>query len=182
MPRPRATTSLRGAAFLAAMVLTLAAASGGCDRLSGPSELEEKIATEQGAIAAYSTQIPPVDALQQKFVQAWQTANELRDVRAFRDAIGTQVIPALREYVQAMGAVQPESTELARIHLVMVQAYGGTEEDFRRFADGLTSETLEERYKTLLEQMDEVSKTEQRYRDELKTYYARNRVRLLDTP
>src|SRR5690606_32952849 len=146
--------------------------------ITGPSELEREIAAAQKAIAQYSREVEAVDALQQQFVEAWQKANELEEIKAFRDAVEGQVIPRLQGYVKALGEM-PTEAELTKVHGILVEAYAGTEQAFRTFIDGLDEASLEARYKALLEKMDEVAKAEERYRKELETYYSRNRVRLV---
>ncbi len=162
-----------------ALVLALVAFAPGCERITGPSELEREIAAAQKVIAKYSAEVEAVDALQQQFVEAWQKANELKEVKAFRDAVEAQVIPRLESYVDALGAM-PADAELSKVHGILVDAYGGTEQAFRAFIDGLDEESIEARYKVLLETMDEVAKAEERYRKELETFYSRNRVRLVE--
>ena len=58
-----------------------------------------------------------------RFVEAWKAANELKELKAYRDALEGQVLPALDAYVKAAEAMPTGSPELAEIHKGLVDAY-----------------------------------------------------------
>jgi len=169
----------RGALLLgAAALLTL----GACEALTGPSELERSIAKEQEVIAAYSEHVPKVDALQREFASVWREAHELKDVRDYRDALESRVVPALTAYVEAARAMPTGSDELRAIHEVLVGAYEEAHAAFKVFAEEVDHDTIEEGYQKVLDSMDGVKRAEVEYLDRLKSYYARHRVDLVLTP
>jgi hypothetical protein len=166
--------------FAAASALTaLSASLPGCDLINKPSELERQIATEQAAIEAYSTQVVAVDALQKVFVAEWKKANELKDLKAYRSALEAQVIPAFTAYRTKLEAMPAGSDTLRSIHVPLVAAYATAHEAFVAFHKDLNEDTLEAGYKTVLAKMDAVKTSEATYLDQLKTYYAKNRVDLV---
>lgn len=172
----------RNALLIAPLVLFALALSpaAGCDKITGPTEEEQKIAEEQAAIRAYSERIPAVDKLQDKFTERWRQANELKDIKAFKEALTSSVIPALEEYVAAIGEIPLGSKRLEEIHSIMTEAYGGTVEAFSKFVDGLAEDNLSDRYKAFMERMDAVVAADKEYRTKLAEYYEENRVRLVD--
>jgi len=149
-----------------------------CDLINGPSALERQIAAEQQVIKAYSAAVPQVDALQTAFLDAWKKANELKDLKAYKEALQTHVVPALGAYVKATEAMPTGSDELARIHKGMVDAIKKARDVFAGFADGLTEDTLESGYKDVLRAMSDISAARATYLEQLTTHYAKNRVDL----
>jgi hypothetical protein len=150
-----------------------------CNRVTGDPEREQRIATEQQAIQAYSDKVPEVDKLQERFLSEWRKANEIRDLKAFKDALEAQVLPALDAYLATLKLLPTDTESLAAIHGVVVTAYSDAVAAFRTFVEGLTNDNVEARYRALLDTMDAVGKAEQGYRDKLETYYADNRVKLV---
>lgn len=167
------------ALFAAALPVAAAPA---CESITGPSELQRKIAHEQEVIAAYSAEVARVDALQKRFVEAWKAANELKELKGYRDALEGQVLPALDAYVAAAEAMPTGSPELAEIHKGLVDAYRGAREAFGSFTAELSEANVESGYKSLLEKMDGVKKAEASYLERLKLYYAKNQVDLVPAP
>ncbi|MCB9727321.1 MAG: hypothetical protein H6744_00745 [Deltaproteobacteria bacterium] len=163
------------AVSLAAAVLCVT----GCTRVSGDAERERRIAAEQRAIQEYSEKIPEVDKLQERFLVEWRKANEIRDLKAFKDALEAQVLPALDAYLATLKLLPARTEQLAAIHGVMVTAYTDAVAAFRTFVAGLTNDNVEARYRVLLDTMDAVGAAEQAYREKLETYYADNRVKLV---
>jgi len=86
---------------IAFALLVAVTATAGCDLINGPSELEREIAAEQQIIKTYSAAVPEVDALKTTFLDAWKKANELKDLKAYKEALQTQVVAALGAYVAA---------------------------------------------------------------------------------
>ncbi len=167
--------------ILALLAAPLASAVG-CEAITGPSDLERKIAAEQKFIAAYSAKVPEVDALQKKFVADWTRANEHKELKVYKDDLEANVLPALARYIGAAEAMPATSAELSKIHAILVDAYKAAEVGFKTFAAGLTEDNLEAGYKEVLAEMDKVKKAEALYLDQLKTYYAKNRVDLVKAP
>ncbi|MGM0576668.1 MAG: hypothetical protein ACQEXJ_13145 [Myxococcota bacterium] len=165
--------------MLLATLLALSVLAVGCERMAGDSERERRVAAEQEAIEAYSEKVPQVDALQERFVEAWRKANEIKGLDAFKEAVESRVVPALEAYVAALKVMPTGSEELERIHGVVLEAYESATAAFRKFVDGLDDENVEARYKALLEAMDQVAAAEEAYREQLEAYYAQNRVELI---
>ncbi|MCA9515602.1 MAG: hypothetical protein KC635_11720 [Myxococcales bacterium] len=168
--------------LIALFVALTAATAPACESITGPSELQRKIAHEQEVIAAYSAEVAKVDALQRRFVEAWKAANEQKELKAYRDALEGQVLPALDAYVKAAEAMPTGSPELAEIHKGLVDAYRGARESFQGFTSELSEANVESGYKALLEKMDAVKKAEAAYLEKLKLYYAKNQVDLVPAP
>lgn len=162
------------------MVVLFALTCVGCQGLAEERARQAAIAAEQKAIAAYSEAVESVDQLQTAFVNTWKEANEVKDVRAFGEAVRGTVIPALERYVERLGSMPAATQELARIHAIVTDAYATAVSDFQAFQGELSEATIEERYQVLLSKMDAISKGESRYVAALADYYARNQVRLLD--
>lgn len=152
----------------------------GCQGLAEERARQAAIAAEQKAIATYSEAVESVDQFQTAFVNSWKQANEIKDVRAFAEAVRATVIPALEQYVDRLGAMPTGTADLKRIHTIVTGAYATASSDFRAFEEDLSDATIEERYQILLAKMDVISKAESRYVAALSEYYARNQVRLLN--
>ena len=161
--------------ILAAAVI----ATAGCDLINGPSELERKVAAEQQIIKAYSAAVPGVDALKTTFLDAWKKANELKDFKAYKEALQTQVVPALGAYVTATAKMPAGAGELARIHKGMVDAVEKARVVFTKYADELTEENLESGYQDVLREMEAVGAARATYLEQLKVHYASFRVDLV---
>jgi hypothetical protein len=146
------------------------------------TERQQRILKEQEAILRYSDKVPEADELQSEFSEEWRKANEIKELKAFKDAMSARVIPALERYVTGLKMMPAETPDLGQVHGLIVQAYGQGVTAFKAFVDGLDDDNVEERYKTLLQAMDEVAAAEKRYLNELSRYYARNRVRLAEPP
>lgn len=172
----------RFAFSFALLVSSLAPVVGGCDAINGPSELERQIAAEQDVIKAYSAEVDKVDGLQKAFVESWKKANEKKDLKAYKDDLTSNVLPALDAYVTAAGAMPTKSTELQTIHKPLVDAYLAAQAELVRFTGAITEQNLDAEYAKVLDAMDKVKKAEVVYLDKLKTYYAKNRVELRQAP
>ena len=168
--------------FVVTACLVAGLLSGGaCDEVNKDTERERLVASEQSAISSYSREVPKADLHQEDFVKAWERANEIKGLKAFQDAMTAQVIPKLESYVSTLQSMPTESDELGRIHGTVVEGYAKAILAFQVFVDGLTEENVEARYKELLSTMEQVARAEKSYRRELKGYYARSRVRLVDS-
>ena len=163
---------------IAYILLMIAAPTGACDAINGPSELERQIASEQEVIKAYSADVDKVDALQRTFVEAWKKANEKKDLKVYKDDLAANVLPALDAYVKAAAAMPVKSPELEAIHKPLVAAYQAAQAELVRFSGAVTEANVDAEYAKVLAAMDEVKKAEAVYLDKLKTYYAKNRVEL----
>jgi hypothetical protein len=164
------------------LALSLAVAllgASGCTRVAGDAEREQRIAKEQQAIQEYSEKVPDVDKLQERFLSEWRKANEIRDLKAFKDALEAQVVPALDAYLATLKLLPTDTEQLAAIHGLVVASYTEAVAAFHTFVEGLTNDNVEARYRVLLDTMDAVGKAEQSYREKLETYYAENRVKLV---
>ena len=80
-----------------------------CDAINQPSELERAIAAEQKIIERYSEKVKTVDALQKSFVEEWRQANEVVDLKAYKEALSARVLPAFERYLTAVKAMPTES-------------------------------------------------------------------------
>ncbi len=171
-----ATPALVSCLWVALAVFALA----GCDEAEKANAQERAVEQEQKAIADYSSQVPTVDALQERFTEAWRQANERRDVKELKDAIEGAVLPALQAYVKAMNAMPTGSDALERIHRTLVDAHEARLTSFKDFVANLTEKNLIEQYEALLEGYDELRAAELSYRKELRSYYDRHRVTLVE--
>ena len=154
-------------------------ASSACELINGPSELERQIAAEQQVIAAYSADVPRVDGLQQAFLGAWARAPELKDFKAYKDALEAQVLPALDAYFTAVEKMPTGSPALADIHKGLLDALRAAHEGFRSFVATLAEDNVEAGYAQVLTRMDAVRQARERYLERLKTHYAKHRVDLV---
>lgn len=176
----RSPWSTVGVSVAVASCLLVASALTGCDEAEKANAQERAVEREQQAISDYSDQVPTVDALQERFTEAWRQANERRDVKELKDAIAGAVLPALEKYVAAMKAMPTASGALATIHKTLVDAHAARLESFRGFVENLTEKNLIEQYEALLEGYDELRAAEVSYRKELRSYYDRHRVNLVE--
>ena len=163
-------------------LLGFALLTSGCDAVNRDTEAERQIAEEQKAIVAYSKGVPTADLQQTQFVRAWETANEIKSLKAFQEAMETSVIPRLGDYVTSLKEMPTRSAELQRIHSAVVGSYAEAVIAFTVFIDGLNEDNVENRYRTLLGAMDKVGEAEKTYHRNLREYYARSRVLLVDSP
>ena len=152
-----------------------------CDSVNRDTDAERQIVVEQKAIVAYSKGVPAADLQQTQFVRAWETANEIKGLKAFREAMEGEVIPRLNDYVNSLKSMPTGSSELKTIHTAVVGSYAEAVIAFSVFVDGLNEDNVESRYKTLLSEMDKVGAAEKTYHRKLREYYARSRVRLVDS-
>ena len=152
-----------------------------CDAVNRDTDAERQIAAEQKAIVDYSKGVPAADLQQTQFVRAWEEANEIKSLKAFREAMEGKVIPRLNDYVTALKSMPTGSDELKKIHGEVVASYSEAVIAFTVFIDGLNEDNVESRYKALLSAMDKVGAAEKAYHRNLREYYARSRVRLVDS-
>jgi hypothetical protein len=164
--------------FLAATL----ALSGGCEGISQRSETDRRIAAEQVVINAYSDEVPKVDALLETFLGAWKTANEKTDIKAYKEDIEANVLPALDAFVAAAEAMPLGSTQLRAIHAPLLSAYQDARTAHQAFLKNVTAQNMDAEYAKVLDAMDKVSKAEEIYLDSLHAYYKENRVDLQKGP
>lgn len=157
---------------LCAMLIGLS----GCEAISGPSELERQIALEQSAIKAYSGEVAAVDGLNRVFVDAWKKANEKKELKAYKDDLTTNVLPAAAAFLKALEGMPVASEGLKQIHAPLIAAYRGAIDALTKFTTVVTEATLDAEYAKVVEAMETVKKADAAYVDALKTYYAKNRV------
>jgi hypothetical protein len=150
----------------------------GCEGITGPSEAERKIAAEQAVIKRYSDEVPKVDALLATFLGAWKSANEKKELKAYKEDIEANVLPALDRFVAAAAAMPADSPELAAIHAPLVTAYKAAQAAHLAFVKNVTETTMDVEYAKVLAAMDDVSKAEEVYLAALSAYYKANRVDL----
>lgn len=148
----------------------------GCEAISGPSELERQIALEQSAIKVYSGEVVKVDALNRTFVEAWKKANEKKELKAYKDDLTTNVLPAATAFLKALEAMPLPSESLKQIQAPLVAAYRGAIDALTKFTSVVTEANLDAEYAKVVEAMEAVKKADAVYVDGLKTYYAKNRV------
>lgn len=158
-----------------ALLATLIGLSG-CEAISGPSELERQIALEQSAIMAYSGEVGQVDGLNRVFVDAWKKANEKKELKAYKDDLTTNVLPAAAAFLKALEGMPVSSEALKQIHTPLIAAYRGAIDALTKFTAVVTEATLDAEYAKVVESMETVKKADAVYVDALKTYYAKNRV------
>jgi hypothetical protein len=166
----------------ALLVAIAIAAFGGCEGISQTSEADRRIAAEQVVIKAYSDEVPKVDALLASFLEAWKKANEKTDLKAYKDDLEANVLPALDAFVAAAEAMPLGSTQLKAIHAPLLSAYQDARAAHRSFLANVSAQTMEAEYAKVLDAMDKVSKAEQIYLDSLQAYYKENRVDLQQAP
>jgi len=169
---------------LVASLLGLIACCGvsGCEGITGPSEAERKIAAEQAIIKAYSDEVPRVDVLMTAFLSAWKTANEKKELKAYKEDIQANVLPALARFVSAAESMPAGSAELKAIHTPLVEAYKAAQAAHESFVKVVTEATMDLEYGKVLSAMDKVSVAEERYLQRLSTYYKDHRVDLQKEP
>ena len=151
-----------------------------CDAVHRDTEAEQKIKEEQGLIQAYSKGVPAADLEQTQFVRAWEEANEIKSLKKFKEAMEERVVPRLTDYVNALGEMPTGTADLKKIHGAVVTSYSEAVIAFSVFVDGLSEENVEARYQDLLVAMDKVGADEKQYHAQLREYYARSRVRLVE--
>ena len=161
--------------YKAAAVALLVALSG-CEAISGPSELERQIAVEQAAIKAYSGDVGKVDGLNRVFVDAWKKANEKKELKALKEDLTANVLPAADAFLKAAEAMPTGSEALKQIHAPLVAAYRGAIDALSKFTAAVTEANLDSEYAKVVVAMEAVKKADAAYVDGLKTYYAKNRV------
>jgi hypothetical protein len=137
-------------------------ALGACDNIAETSEAERRIEAEQKIIAAYSVEVPKADALLAKFLEAWKIANEKKELKAFKEDVQANVLPALDALVSAAEAMPLGSAQLRAIHAPLLSAY----QDLRE----------------VLEAMEKLSKAEAIYLASIEAYYKEHRVVLTNEP
>lgn len=165
--------------LLSALSLTLLLAA--CDAVNRDTDAERQILAEQKAIVAYSKSVPAADLQQTQFSRAWSAANEIKTMKAFRESMRDKVIPSLNDHVKSLQEMPTGSAELEKIHGAMVASWSEVVIAFNVFLDGLNEDNVESKYRTLLEAMDKVGEAEKAYHASLREYYARSRVKLVDS-
>ncbi|GMV43890.1 MAG: hypothetical protein AMXMBFR64_56060 [Myxococcales bacterium] len=168
-------TRRRLALLLAALLL----ASSGCERIRAALEERQELTAEQRAIQAYSDATPAVNQAQGRFVQVWELAVKNEQVEPLRAAIEKDVDPALDAYVEALRGMPATTPDLARIHGLLVSAYSKLQADVKVFREALSEENRKEPVDALIAQLDELTKAEDTYRRELKSYYEKHNITLI---
>ena len=159
------------------LLLTLTA----CESVNRDTDAERQIVAEQKAIVAYSKAVPAADLQQTQFSKAWSEANEINNMKACRESMETKVIPSLKHHVTSLGEMPTGSPELEKIHKTVLDSWSQVVIAFNVFVDGLNEDNVETKYKALLEAMDKVGEAEKAYHASLREYYARSRVKLVDS-
>jgi len=162
-------------------LLALTSLTVGCE-VNRQSAQELAIAETQAVIQTYSEKIERADELQASFVEAWESANEIKDLQIFREAMTSSVIPKLTQYqtwLEGMLPKEDDSKELNGIHGKVVEGYRTAVAAFNAFVTELSEENIEERYRVLMSAMNELARLEEAYVVELKNFYSNNRVRLV---
>ena len=152
-----------------------------CESVNRDTDAERQILAEQKAIVAYSKSVPAADLQQSNFSRAWSAANEIKGMKEFRVSMETKVIPALNHHVTSLKEMPTGSAELEKIHGTVVASWSEVVIAFNIFVDGLNEDNVETKYKALLEAMDKVGEAEKVYHASLREYYARSRVKLVDS-
>lgn len=165
--------------ILSALSLSLMLAA--CESVNRDTDAERQILEEQKAIVAYSKSVPAADLQQTQFSRAWSEANEIKTMKEFRETMELKVIPSLNDHVTSLKAMPTGSEELKEIHGKVVASWSEVVIAFNVFVDGLTEDNVESKYKALLEAMDKVGEAEKAYHASLREYYARSRVKLVDS-
>ena len=153
----------------------------GCE-VNRESARELAIAETQAVIQTYSERIERADELQTSFIEAWESANEIKDLKIFREAMTANVIPKLTQYqiwLEGMLPTEDDNKELNGIHGAVVEGYRTAVKAFNKFVDGLSEDNIEERYRELMSAMSELARLEESYVVKLKNFYSNNRVRLV---
>ncbi len=162
--------------------LTLILALGACDNIAESSEAERRIEAEQKIISAYSVEVPKADALLAKFLGAWKIANEKKELKAFKEDVQANVLPALDALVAAAEAMPLGSAQLRAIHAPLLSAYQDLREVHRTFLATVTVATMDEEYAKVLGAMEKLSKAEAIYLSSIEAYYKEYRVVLTNEP
>jgi len=165
--------------LLSALSLMLALTA--CESVNRDTDAERQIILEQKAIMAYSKAVPDADLQQHQFSRAWSKANEIPSMNAFRESMVTTVIPSLKHHVKSLGEMPTGSPGLEKIHKTVLNSWSQVVIAFNIFVDGLNEDNVETKYKALLEAMDKVGEAEKAYHASLREYYARCRVKLVDS-
>ena len=93
------------------------------------------------------------------------------------------VIPKLRQYLTWLESMLPseENSEgLKIIHNRLVEGYRTIIAAFDTFVTDLNEDNIEDRYRVLMEAMGELARMEESYGAQLKNFYAKNRVRMME--
>ena len=157
-------------------------ALGACDNIAETSEAERRIEAEQKIISAYSVEVPKADALLAKFLEAWKIANEKKELKAFKEDVQANVLPALDALVSAAEAMPLGSAQLRAIHAPLLSAYQDLREVHRTFLSNVTVATMDAEYTKVLEAMEKLSKAEAIYLSSIEAYYKEYRVVLSNEP
>ena len=171
--------SRRGVSLLVFGALALLVPLTGCERIRGALEDRRELTAEQQAIQAYSDATDKVNAQQQRFVQAWERTVKNEEVTPLKTAVEKDVIPALTEYLGALRKMPTSTAELERIHAIIVGAYEATLQDLQTFVTTLSEENRKEPVDKLIARLSALSKAEEEYRKELKSYYEKHNITLI---
>ena len=90
---PASNLPIRSLVLLTTATLWL----GACGQTSADREV--RISTEQSAIQSYSAKIPEAIRYRSAFADQWRIVNEIKDLKAYSDAMQARVVPALEKYV-----------------------------------------------------------------------------------
>lgn len=171
--------SRRGVSLLVVGAFALLVPLSGCERIRGALEDRRELTAEQQAIQAYSDATDKVNVQQQRFVQAWERAVKNEEVTPLKTAVEKEVIPALTDYLGALRKMPTATPELERIHSVIVAAYEATLQDLQTFVTTLSEENRKEPVDLLIARLSALSKAEEEYRKDLKAYYEKHNITLI---
>jgi len=133
---------------------------------------------EQRAIKAYSAKVPDVDAKLRAFVKTWEKVNQQPDVKAHQEAWREALLPALKSYIDGLGAMPLATAELKRVHNIVLKSYKVALPAFETYPEGLNEKNRAERAQKILSALTAVTKADGDYRSELQQYYRANGVKL----
>ena len=151
-----------------ALLLSLALALVGCDKVRGDRDKEAARAKARAAIDAYSKASERANVAHAKVLAAFKSANGANSLQGYRKAMRDEVLPRMNEFIGRLEGMQTGTEELGRIHRVLVGGYRDALAEIRTFVKDLDEPGDLARFPEIRARLQQRVKA---YRGELDAYY-----------
>ena len=95
----------------------------GCQKVEEDRARSVQIEQAKQAITAYSEASAKTNDLHGRVIASFAVANRSKNIPDYRDAMRSNVVPAMQKYIGHLETMPTETPDLERIHLGLVAAY-----------------------------------------------------------
>lgn len=163
--------------ILPIVVLLMLAVSGatGCERLRAERKNAEATRAAVAAIQRYSTASDAANQAHRGVMAAFDKANRSPNLPEYKNALRTQVLPAMDAFIARLRTMPADTAELKAIHAQLVDAYEQARREIDDYEKSLDSAEGLGRFADIRDHLQQRVKA---YREALARFYSRYRREL----